>query len=336
MTLALRKAEDVVLDAAAPAAAVETAPLLKVRNLTLKRGPHVVLDNVCLDLHRADTLALVGESGAGKSTLAYALIGLLRPPEVTITGAIHFDGTDLTTLREKEWQPIRGNRIGLVFQDATAALNPCFTVGAQIAEPLKRHIGLSSRDARTRAIELLDSVGIADPERRLSAYPHELSGGMQQRVMIATALACGPELLLADEPTSALDVTIQAQIMALILARARDAGTSAIFVLHDLALASQVCRRVAVLYAGQIVETGPAAEVLEAPRHPYTRGLRSCVVELGSRQLEPIAGSIPAIDEMPSGCRFSPRCPLAQDICRRERPPLEPREDGREVACWFA
>jgi peptide/nickel transport system ATP-binding protein len=170
MTLALRKAEDEALDAAAPAAAAEPAPLLQVRNLTLKRGAHVVLDNVCLDLARADTLALVGESGAGKSTLAYALIGLLRPPEVTITGAIHFDGTDLTTLREKEWQPLRGNRIGLVFQDATAALNPCFTVGAQIAEPLKRHIGLSSRDARRRAIELLESVGIADPERRLSAY----------------------------------------------------------------------------------------------------------------------------------------------------------------------
>jgi peptide/nickel transport system ATP-binding protein len=308
--------------------------LLEVSNLTLRRGRAVVLDGVSLALHSGETLGLIGESGAGKSTLAMALIGLLRAPEVQLDGSMRFRGTELVTLREADYRRLRGNKIGLIFQDATAALNPCFTVGEQIAEPLKRHLGLSKWDRRERAAQLMHSVGIPEPALRLDAYPHELSGGMQQRVMIAIALACNPELLLADEPTSALDVTIQAQIMELILDRVRALNSSAVFVLHDLALGAQVCDRIAVMYAGQIVEEGPSERVLAAPLHPYTQGLKSCVVELGSSTLVPIPGQIPPLNGMPAGCRFAPRCPRAQAICGEQRPAAETR-DGRQVACWF-
>lgn len=309
-------------------------PLLEVCNLSLSRGRAVVLDGVNLLLQPGETLGLIGESGAGKSTLAMALIGLLRAPEVRLDGSMRFRGAELTTLGEADYRRLRGSKIGLIFQDATAALNPCFTVGEQIAEPLKRHLGLSKWECRERAAELMQSVGIPEPRLRLDAYPHELSGGMQQRVMIAIALACNPELLLADEPTSALDVTIQAQIMELILDRVRALNSSAIFVLHDLALGAQVCDRIAVMYAGQIVEEGPSSRVLAEPLHPYTRGLKSCVVELGSRRLEPIPGQVPPLDAMPDGCRFAPRCPKAKALCGERRPPAEIR-DGRQVACWF-
>ena len=309
-------------------------PLLEVCDFSLRRGKAVVLDGVNLALQPGETLGLIGESGAGKSTLALALIGLLRAPEVQLEGSLRFRGTELSRLKETAYRRLRGNKIGLIFQDASAALNPCFTVGEQIAEPLKRHLGLSKWDGRERATALMQSVGIPEPRLRLDAYPHELSGGMQQRVMIAIALACNPELLLADEPTSALDVTIQAQIMELILDRVRALNSSAIFVLHDLALGAQVCDRIAVMYAGQIVEEGPSERVLAAPLHPYTRGLKSCVVELGSRRLEPIPGQIPPLNAMPSGCRFAPRCPRAKAICSERRPQAEIR-DGRQVACWF-
>ena len=313
---------------------VSEEPLLEVCDLSLRRGQAVVLDGVNLALQPGETLGLIGESGAGKSTLAMALIGLLRAPEVQLEGSLCFRGTELTRLKEADYRRLRGNKIGLIFQDASAALNPCFTVGEQIAEPLKRHLGLSKWDCRERAAELMHSVGIPEPRLRLDAYPHELSGGMQQRVMIAIALACNPELLLADEPTSALDVTIQAQIMELILDRVRELNSSAIFVLHDLALGAQVCDRIAVMYAGQIVEEGPSERVLAAPLHPYTRGLKSCVVELGSRTLVPIPGQVPPLDAMPAGCRFAPRCPKAKAICGEQRPQAEIR-DGRQVACWF-
>ncbi len=310
------------------------APLLSIEKLSLARGRASVLDEVSLVLGRGRTLGLLGESGAGKSTLALAIIGLLRAPQVTLRGEMRFAGQSLVGLDERRFQALRGRHIGLVFQDASASLDPCFTVGDQLCEPLRRHLGLDRRAARTRAVQMLDAVGIPDAAARLGAYPHQLSGGMQQRVMIAIALACDPELLIADEPTSALDVTIQAQIMALILERVRASGASAIFVLHDLALASQVCDEVAVLYAGQIVEHGPADAVLRRPLHPYTVALRSCVVELDSPQLHPVAGSLPDPAAAPPGCRFADRCSEAMPRCRAERPPAVLR-DARQVACWL-
>ncbi|MHB9022085.1 MAG: ABC transporter ATP-binding protein [Halothiobacillus sp.] len=317
-----------------PVESIAQVSLLEVRDFSLRRKKATVLDRITLSLGPGETLGLIGESGAGKSTLAMALIGLLRAPEVEIEGSLCFRGTELTALKEGDFRRLRGNKIGLIFQDATAALNPCFTVGKQIAEPLKRHLGLSTSACRARAVELMQSVGIPEPRLRLDAYPHELSGGMQQRVMIAIALACNPELLLADEPTSALDVTIQAQIMELILDRVRALNSSAIFVLHDLALGAQVCDRIAVMYAGQIVEEGPSERVLNAPLHPYTQGLKSCVVELGMPTLTPIPGQIPPLDAMPDGCRFAPRCPKAQAICGEQRPETQ-TQDERQVACWF-
>jgi oligopeptide/dipeptide ABC transporter ATP-binding protein len=308
--------------------------LLEIERFTLRRGRAAVLDQVSLSLGAGATLGLLGESGAGKSTLALAIIGLLQAPEVGLEGSMKFAGEELVGLAEPRFRKLRGNRIGLVFQDAAASLDPCFTIGTQICEPLVRHLGLSAKESIERAVALLDSVGMPEARARLAAYPHQLSGGMQQRVMIAIALACNPQLLIADEPTSALDVTIQAQIMELILKQVRGLGSSAIFVLHDLALASQVCDEIAVLYAGQIVEIGPAANVLGRPMHPYTIGLRSCVVELESQFLRPLAGSVPGLDEMPPGCHFCTRCSYAEAICAERRPPLEVR-DGRRVACWF-
>ena len=318
-----------------PVAATQARHLMSVEHFTLRRRGVAVLDDVSLALPAGQTLALIGESGAGKSTLAYAAMGLLRPPEVALEGRLMVGDTDVASAPERELRALRGTRMGMIFQDASAALNPCFTVLDHLSEPLRRHRGLSRSACRPRAIELLDSVGIADPAGRLSAFPHELSGGMQQRVMIAIALACEPELLIADEPTSALDVTIQAQIMALLLDRVRALGASAVFVLHDLALATQVADRVAVMYAGQIVEEGPAAEVLNRPRHPYTQGLRASAIEFDAVRLQPIAGVVPPLSAMPGGCRFAPRCARASAECSAQRPPLTSRGPVN-IACWHA
>ncbi|MDP1899334.1 MAG: ABC transporter ATP-binding protein [Rubrivivax sp.] len=309
------------------------ATILRAEHLTLRRRGVAVLDDVSLTLPAGQTLALIGESGAGKSTLAYAAMGLLRPPEVALEGELWVGDTEVVGASERTLRPLRGVRMGMIFQDASAALNPCFTVLDHLAEPLRRHRKLGKAACRERAIDLLASVGIGDPASRLQAYPHELSGGMQQRVMIAIALACEPQLLIADEPTSALDVTIQAQIMSLVLERVRALGASAIFVLHDLALATQVADRVAVMYAGQIVEEGPAREVLNHPRHPYTRGLRASAVEFDAHRLAPIAGVVPSLSAMPSGCRFAPRCAAASAQCSQARPTPTAHGDVH-IACW--
>ena len=309
-------------------------PLLSVSELSLARHGHSVLDRVSFDLGRGETLGLVGESGAGKSTIALVAIGLLRPPAVTLEGRMEFaDRDDLLTQPESAWAALRGRRIAMIFQDPASALNPCFTVGRQLTNPLRRLLGLDRRAARRRAIELLESAGLNDAEARLAAFPHELSGGMQQRVMIAIALACNPELLLADEPTSALDVTIQAQIMQLILQQVRARDASCMFVLHDLALASQVCDRIVVLYAGQVVEAGSTDIVLRRSLHPYTNALKSCVIELDTEVLTPPEGGLPALGDMPPGCRFAPRCSRATAQCTTRVPPLRALE-GRDVACW--
>ncbi|NTF33456.1 ABC transporter ATP-binding protein [Rhizobium skierniewicense] len=310
------------------------APLLEVKGLTLHRGAKRILDDVSLSIGRGETLALVGESGAGKSTIAIALMGLLDGADARIEGKAKLDGdTDLIGMREKDWAQLRGRRLSMVFQDAGAALNPCYTVGSQLSSVLRRNLRLARSDAAARALQLMESVGIYDAKARMSAYPHQLSGGMQQRVMVAIALACNPDLLLADEPTSALDVTIQAQIIRLILDETRARGASCLFVLHDLALASQCCDRIIVLYAGQVMEAGRSDVVLQQPLHPYTRLLKSCVVEIGSDDLDPPSGSVPSYDSMPTGCRFSTRCPRVQSRCIEERPPLL-QTKGRDLACW--
>jgi oligopeptide/dipeptide ABC transporter ATP-binding protein len=319
---------------ASQALAEPAAPLLEVEALSLSRRGRLILDGVSFSLNRGETLALVGESGAGKSTIAMALMGLLRGPTIETSGRMVYDDQgDLVAAREQDWAALRGRRIAMVFQDAAAALNPCYTVGSQLTAPLRRLMGLGRQAARARAVELLQSVGLNDAQARLSAYPHQVSGGMQQRVMIAIALACDPQLLLADEPTSALDVTIQAQIVGLILEQTRRRGASCIFVLHDLALASQACDRIVVLYAGQVVEAGPSATVLRTPRHPYTRILKSCVLEIDTEHLAPPGGGTPDFDAMPQGCRFAPRCPRALDRCAQDKPPLA-LVDGRALACW--
>lgn len=309
-------------------------PLLTVEGLSLTRGDNLILDNVGFTVRRGATLGLVGESGAGKSTIALALIGLLRPPEVGISGKIVLDGAgDVAKASEAAWLKLRGRRVTMVFQDASAALNPCFTVGRQLMTPLRRVLGLSRSAARARAIELLESVGINDAPSRLNAYPHQFSGGMQQRVMIAIALLSNPDLLLADEPTSALDVTIQVQIIRLILDEIRRRNSSCIFVLHDLALASQCCDDIVVLYGGQVMETGPSHVVLKDPMHPYTQGLKGCVLELDTKELEPLPGGAPSFASKTPGCRFAPRCPRALVKCATSKPPLE-RVRGRQLACW--
>lgn len=313
--------------------------LLTLSDLTVHRGPARILDRVSLALSRGETLALVGESGAGKSTIAGALMRLLDGARVE--GSAEMEGAgDLLKLSEREMVKLRGRRLSMIFQDAGSALNPAYTVGRQLITVLRRNLGLSKAEARKRAIDLFTSVGINDPEGRMTAYPHQLSGGMQQRVMVAIALACNPDLLLADEPTSALDVTIQAQIVRLILAQTRARGASCIFVLHDLALASQSCDRIVVLYAGQVVESGPARDILECHRHPYTRQLKSCVLEIGTKEITAPEGTVPPHSEMPAGCRFSTRCPRALPRCSDAVPPLQPARTGAEspldhlFACW--
>ncbi|SEM85958.1 peptide/nickel transport system ATP-binding protein [Loktanella fryxellensis] len=308
-------------------------PLLTVTGLTVYRGSRRILDDVSFTLARGETLALVGESGAGKSTIASALMGLLAG-RARVTGQAAFDDVpDLLAITSKGWSGLRGQRIAMIFQDAGAALNPCFTVGSQLTSVLRRQLGLDRATARQRAVTLLDSVGLNDAAARMSAYPHQLSGGMQQRVMVAIALACDPDLLFADEPTSALDVTIQAQIVRLILDQTRAKGASCVFVLHDLALASQTCDRIVVLYAGQVMESGPSDVVLNDPRHPYTRLLKSCVIEIGTHDLDPPDGSVPGYDDLPGGCRFATRCPRRLPRCAAERPPLTTLA-GRSLACW--
>jgi oligopeptide/dipeptide ABC transporter ATP-binding protein len=310
-----------------------------VSDLTIHRGTAKILDRVNLSLARGETLALVGESGAGKSTIAMALMQLLDGAQVEGRAELK-DAGDLLSLPSRQMVRLRGKRLSMIFQDAGAALNPAYTVGRQLTTTLCRTLGLARGAAHRRAVDLFTQVGINDAEARLSAFPHQLSGGMQQRVMVAIALAGNPDLLLADEPTSALDVTIQAQIIRLILSLTRERGASCIFVLHDLALASQSCDRIVVLYAGQVVESGTVSDVLNHHRHPYTRQLKSCVVEIGRADLVAPEGTVPPHDRMPKGCRFSTRCPRAMSRCTNEMPPSQPADPKRTgpldhaFACW--
>ncbi|HOX50433.1 MAG TPA: ABC transporter ATP-binding protein [Fibrobacteria bacterium] len=309
-----------------------TEPLLAVRDLSIRFGDTEVVDRLSLTIRRGETLGLVGESGCGKSVSSLSLLGLLHGARVT--GSIRLDGQELTNLSPQGWRRVRGGKIAMVFQDPMTALNPLLTVGRHLEEVLETHKGLRGREARKFAADWLEKVGIPDPVRRLEAYPHELSGGMRQRVLIAMALAGEPDLLVADEPTTALDVTIQAQILDLLANLRRELSMSMLFVTHDLGVVERVADRLAVLYAGRLVEEGPVGEVLVRPRHPYTEGLLASVPGFRARtgRLRSIPGQVPSPSEWPSGCRFHPRCDRAGDICRTTRPDLPP--DGRP-ACHF-
>jgi oligopeptide/dipeptide ABC transporter ATP-binding protein len=316
-----------------------SASILEVRDLYVRiasrRGIVRAVDGVSFDVPRGGALGLVGESGSGKSMTLRAILGVL-PAEAQVTsGEIRLDGVDLRQLRGSAINRLRGPKMAMIFQEPMSALNPVTRVGWQIAEGPQVHLGLSRRRAAERALELMRRVGIPDPERRFRAYPHEFSGGMRQRVMIAIALSCDPEIILCDEPTTALDVTIQDQILRLLTQLCRESGVSLVFVTHDLPVVAQVCHDVAVMYGGQIVERGEVRDVLLDPRHPYTLGLvRSAPdFEYVRESLVPIPGSPPSLVSPPSGCRFHPRCAFAEDDCRTSQTPLRPLPGGRFTAC---
>ncbi len=320
--------------------------VLEVNNLKTqfftRAGIVYAVDGVSFHVGEGETLGIVGESGCGKSVTATSIMRLIpQPPGRIVDGEILLDhGTgvvDLVSSSESEMRRIRGNQIAMIFQDPMTSLNPVLTVGDQLTEPLVLHLDLSKREAEQRAIELLKRVGIPAAEDRIGAYPHQFSGGMRQRVMIAMALACNPKLLIADEPTTALDVTIQAQILDLMMQLNRDVGTAIVLITHDLGVVAEVCERVVVMYAGQIVESGTADAIFNSPQHPYTIGLLNSVPQIGERVKEaliPIPGLPPDLLAPPVGCRFRPRCRYRQDKCE-ESPPLGEVAPGQMARCWF-
>ncbi len=313
------------------------APVLAVRDLTVTIGSRAVVDGVGFDLAAGETLALVGESGCGKSLTALALLRLLPGAARLAGGTVTFEGTDLMQLDEAAMRCLRGSRASIIFQDPQSSLDPLMTVGDQLIEGIRAHRNLSRGAARTQALAMFNAVGISEPERRLVQYPFELSGGMCQRVMIAIALAARPAVLIADEPTTALDVTIQAQILDLMKGLLRELGTSILLITHDMGVVAEAADRVAVMYAGRLVETGPADAIFGAPRHPYTALLLKSVPRLDDVPKTPMAvieGSVPAHEAWPTGCRFAPRCPLAEGRCRAEIPPEAAIGHDRTVACW--
>jgi len=297
-----------------------------------------ILSDVSLRIAPGEIVGIVGESGAGKSMTGSAVAGLMEPPLQTTGGAIHFDGTRIDTLGEDGMRRLRGSAIGMVFQDPLTALNPVFTIGRQLVETIRTHQRLSQRAARQRAAELLGAVGIPSPESRLASYPHEFSGGMRQRVVIALALAGEPKLLIADEPTTALDVSIQAQIIALLVSRARDIGAGVMLVTHDMGVIAEAADRVVVMYAGRVVETGPVAEVLHAPRHPYTAGLIASIPRIGAglQMLPQIGGAMPRAGALPKGCAFHPRCARKMAVCESAVPPLGGAPGSSHTVACFA
>ena len=317
--------------------------LLRIQNLQTffrtPRGTAKAVDGVSLDVDEGEVLGIVGESGCGKSVLALSILRLLpRPPAFFAGGEIHFMGKDLLTSSPDEIMEIRGNRISMIFQEPMTALNPVFTVGNQLAEVFRVHRGVRGTEARQSSVEMLARVGVPAPERRIKEYPYQLSGGMRQRVMIAMALTCRPSLLLADEPTTALDVSIQAQILELMMALKAELNTAILLITHDLGVVAEVTRRVAVMYTGRIMEEAPTVDLFEHPLHPYTRGLMASIpradasFETGS--LNEIKGVVPSVAALPPGCHFEPRCPEALDACRTHAPALEEVRPGHRVACW--
>ena len=313
--------------------------LLQIKNLTVEFGseknPFRAVDHVCMEIDKGEVLGVVGESGSGKSVTAKAVMGLIDWPGRVTADELNFDGQDLLTLPDKQRRKITGREVAMIFQEPMTSLNPCFTTGYQIAEALKIHEGGSRAKRHARALELLEQVGIPDPPARLKAFPHQLSGGMSQRVMIAMAIACNPHLLIADEPTTALDVTIQAQIIDLLLNLQKQRQMALILITHDLALVAEAAHRIVVMYAGQVVEVGSVPAIFDAPQHPYTAALLEALPErsAGADRLKTIPGVVPGQFDRPSGCLLNPRCQFATERCRTEAPPLVTGPDGRQVRC---
>jgi oligopeptide transport system ATP-binding protein len=317
-------------------------PLLQVKDLRThfytEEGLVKAVDGVTYDVEEGETLALVGESGCGKSISALSLLKLIPiPPGRIVSGEVLFEGEDLLKLSEDEIRKIRGNRISMVFQEPMTSLNPVLTIGKQMTEALELHLRLNRRAATARAIQLLEMVGVAEAERRIDDYPHQFSGGMRQRVMIAMAMACNPKLLIADEPTTALDVTIQAQVLEVMARLSREFGTAVIIITHNLGVVARYADRVNVMYAGRIIETSTAPKVYADPRHPYTLGLLRSVPRLDQvtdEKLIPIEGLPPDLGHLPEGCSFYPRCTFRIDKCKEEYPPLALVDDNHYAACW--
>ena len=318
-------------------------PLLAVDDLvttfSTEEGLVTPVDGVSFTVERGETVGVVGESGCGKSVTSLSILRLVpSPPGRIAQGRILFEGQDLLTLSEREMRALRGRDIAMIFQEPMTSLNPVFTCGDQILEALRRHQKVSATEARDQALELLHLVGIPLPEQRLGAYPHQLSGGMRQRIMIAMALCCHPRLLIADEPTTALDVTIQAQILDLLRHLKKQLSMAVLLITHDLGVVAETAERVVVMYAGKVVEEAPVRTLFHAPRHPYTEGLLRSIPRLDERResLPVIEGMVPNLLDLPSGCRFHPRCPRAERRCREEAPALRSFGEGHRVACWQA
>lgn len=315
--------------------------LLDVNGLSVgfhsEDGVFQAVDHMSFAVRKGESVCIVGESGCGKSVTSLAIMGLLNIPPAEVTGEIMFDGRNLLKLSKEEMRQIRGNQIAMIFQEPMTSLNPVFTCGYQIAEALIQHEGMSKKDARERAIELMRFVGIPSPEKRVDNYPHQLSGGMRQRVMIAMALACKPKLLIADEPTTALDVTIQAQIMKLLRDLKEKLGMALILITHDMGVVAQMAEWVIVMYAGQEVERADVRSIFRNPLHPYTRGLLESIPKLTSARDEPlktIEGTVPGMYDMPKGCHFAPRCAFCTERCKNEVPDFVDMGDGHMVRCF--
>jgi peptide/nickel transport system ATP-binding protein len=315
--------------------------ILEVKNLRVefptRRGALLAVDDVSLSIAPGEVLGVVGESGAGKSVTGLAIIGLLEPPGRIAAGEVRLEGRRIDNLPPEEMRRLRGRRIGMVFQDPLTSLNPLYTVGAQLEETISTHLALSPKNSREKALELLKEVGIPAAEQRLHHYPHQFSGGMRQRVVIALALAAEPSLVIADEPTTALDVSIQAQIIALLKRLAASHRTAVMLITHDMGVIAETAQRVAVMYAGRLVEIGPVRDVIHSPQHPYTVGLMGAIPKIsfsGSKSLTQIDGAMPRLNAIPPGCAFNPRCPRRFERCAKERPNLS-RAGASEAACWL-
>jgi len=314
--------------------------ILEARDLTVqfptRRGTLTAVDSISFSISPGEVLGVVGESGAGKSITGMAVIGLLEPPGRIAGGEVRLEGRRIDQLGPEEMRRIRGRKIGVVFQDPLTSLNPLYTIGRQLEETILTHMQLNASQARERALSLLREVGIPAPEARFNHYPHQFSGGMRQRVVIALAIAAEPSLLIADEPTTALDVSIQAQIIALLKRMTRERGTAVMLITHDMGVIAETADRVAVMYAGRIVEIGPVRDVIHSPRHPYTIGLMGSIPKLSAerRRLAQIEGAMPRLNAIPPGCAFNPRCPRRFDRCVAERPGLLPAGTS-EAACWL-